>query len=256
MKSMLPEPPCPQFGGWYKYYHPVRVGPSRAWKGPASGHLEGDIEAGREYLVPQIRGRTGRFGPGWIPVRGTGHEDRDVFHFSHWHWHIDLRFADEALHEALMMQTGIEVQIDKIVLSADQVRPLLGKNERLMRDRNKRYYLNRGTPVPYTTGFLLLDHRVDTWQRTAAMRCVRIDPLPGDVEVDSHLRDAMQREFQGKEWMLSMRCPHRGASLKGVPADENGFVRCPLHELVLNARTGRVATHDEAQAVLGKGTGG
>ena len=254
MESMLPEPPYPGFNDWYKHYHPVRVDPSLAWKGPAGGHLEGEVKIGGEYLVPQIRGRTGRFGPVWIPVRGTGHEDQDVFDFPHWHWHIDLRFANGELHDALVKQTSAEVEIDKLVLSTDKVRPIVGKKARLMRDRSKRYYLNRGRPVPYTTGFLLLDHPCHTWQRTSFMRCMRTDPLPRDIETESHRRNAMQRQHQGRGWMDSMRCPHRGASLRGVPCDENGLVRCPLHELVLNARTGKVATVDEAKAA--RGTGG
>ena len=36
-------------------------------------------------------------------------------------------------------------------------------------------------------------------------------------------------------------CPHRGADLRGMKPDADGCVRCPLHSLRWNLKTGRLA---------------
>ena len=37
-------------------------------------------------------------------------------------------------------------------------------------------------------------------------------------------------------------CPHRGADLRGIKPDADGCVRCPLHSLRWNMKTGRLAS--------------
>jgi len=72
-------------------------------------------------------------------------------------------------------------------------------------------------------------------------KCRREMPIHPEAELCSWLRnmklpDAYQDHVLGAD----MICPHKGASLKGLPVDD-GCVVCPLHGLRWNLQTRRLA---------------
>lgn len=62
--------------------------------------MNGDFEIGRFYVVPTVRGRIHTMDHDW-PVLGPKHEDTEIIHFSHHHYHIDWRFVSQSDFERL-----------------------------------------------------------------------------------------------------------------------------------------------------------
>ena len=222
---------------------PILAGTGPAWRGPGDGDAGRRVDIGETVNVPQIRTSWGRR-TWWTPIRGEGHEDYTIFGFPHWHWHIDLRFAEPALHKEIEgAANAVFGQIDEITVIAASVRPTLARGQKLRNDKLWRYYMPSigGQPQRYCQGYYLAEHAVDTWQRIAPLRCLRAEQPPCDSQHGPDWRK-LQEHYAGKPWDPTMRCPHRGASLNGICPDAEGMIHCPLHRLVINPNAGRIAT--------------
>ena len=211
----------------------------------------GPLRIGELYAVPQIRARiTQGTRARWIPIRGPGHNDRTFFDFSHWHWHLDHRFLDEATFEALSESAERNhTQTETLVLIARQIRPTpIPDTPR--RDRKLRYYRDpvEGDLIPHTQGFAPDAVPTETWQRVKEMMCMRDDP-PVHQHTDS-AANAMQSHYAQRPWPDTTRCPHRGVSLAHLHPDSNGFVQCPLHGLMLCPRTRTIPSPETVRETI------
>ena len=223
---------------------PVR---NRAWTGPV-GIDEGiEVEVGERVPVPQIRAKLVKSRrPSWIPVRGQGHHDLEIFRFGEWHWHIDFRFLSEDLIGEMKKREQWGPIANRVIVT-DAVKPILPDGQKLRNNRSKRYYALQSAqePYPYSTGFCLAVIDPDTWQRTTELECLRkelpIDPRYREKLEQGHTHHKLQEKYAGAKWMKTWRCPHRNVSLRGIKPDRNELVHCPLHKLALCTRTGRVA---------------
>ena len=216
----------------------ISVDERAVWAGPDPHAMHGGVAIGAIMEVPQIRAAWGRR-VRWTPVRGAGHHDIDVFGFDTWHWHVDLRFADAELYDLIGAAADKEhTERNIITVIAEGVRPVTEKGKPLRADRQWRYYL----PAPgerarcYTRGHYLADHRAQSWQRVTPMQCVRAE------ETWCEGWRPLQDHYAGASWGKTRRCPHRGANLNDLKPDENATVHCPLHGLVFDCTTERVAT--------------
>ena len=236
-KEPAPPPTGPSRYGVHAQV-PVLVGTGEEWTGPEVETPPGTLCEGERALVPQMRasfaGRTQ-----WIPIRGTGHNDLSFFEFEEWHWHVDLRFIASDVYAWL--EANSSQGPDKIVLRAGNIRPLRGPGSRPAKDGRRRYYVTTpgGEPYEYSTGLMLAVQDPTTWQRVSELVCLRREPLVEAETASSGWTD-MQNAFEGRTWGPARRCPHQGLSLEGVGPDAQGLVRCPLHGLIFEARTGCV----------------
>ena len=188
---------------------PVVPNSDRPWTGPGTEHFEGVAAPGRIVQVPQVRAKHGQPSLQWIPVRGTGIHDLEIFGFEQWHWHIDLRFATPELYEEIARSARkAYADIDQMVVTADLIRPAIDRGRKLRHDRRKRYYLPMANSRP-STGYFLLEHEHERWQRTTPLECKRPDPAP--TRRDDPNWTTLQRKYAGARWAETWHCPHRGA---------------------------------------------
>lgn len=184
---------------------------------------------GQFYLVPTIFYRFGEdYRKGvttWPPlqrhhpVMGTRHEDGEYLGFPHFHYHMDWRFAKQAVVRTAMAR-GSHWFGEQALFGIPLIRS--------------------GEP----------DHGPVTYRR---MKCLRIPPI--NVQFSRPRSSGflsggqlLHRAFFGKPaapgphgWI----CPHRGTVLGSVPVNLDGTITCPLHGLKFCAKTGAsIATHD------------
>jgi hypothetical protein len=135
------------------------------------------------------------------PVLGPMHEDKEIINFPAIHYHLDFRFFNQDQYAWVKRATNDIPQ--KFVLHEQPNAEKLGPVIFRRRKCQREY-----------PDFPLKDHR--GWLFNL-------------------------RQKYKKEVMTDLICPHRGASLRGLPVDEAGCVTCPLHGLRWNLETGRLA---------------
>ncbi|OLP56807.1 hypothetical protein BJF92_12105 [Rhizobium rhizosphaerae] len=162
-------------------------------------------EIGRYYLVPTVEGRWNDRLARW-PVIGPRHSDAHCLQFDFQHYHLDPRF---------LVGNGWYWR-------SVQSQPLMISN-RINPD---------GLPAP-------------VWRRRKCQRLenpkareFRADLAKRQVaNFDCHLSEwaGRQARHDGQGWV----CPHRNVPLASMPVID-GAILCPLHLLLIDARTGRV----------------
>ena len=224
---------------------------SPAWTGPtAACQPPGGIAPGAVVEVPQIRASICGLRARWWPVRGRGHHDQGFFDNPYWHWHVDRRFTDGTMEQALAAAARADnASPAHSVIASTRVRPACGPDERAAPDRAKRYYrLGDGTAAPYSLGGMLNALDPASWQRTAPLACRRPDPEGHPQLPDGHgsALEALQAHYAGRPWGRARRCTHQGYPLAGLRPDRHGFIHCPLHGLLFDAATGEAVGLDDA----------
>lgn len=162
---------------------------------------------GKMYRVPMaFMSRNGE-PKRWWPVLGPFHQDAEDIGFPEWHFHVDYRFASD-VHLKILGVTWVRghqiPSVYRTVLTAE----LAEKPETSVRWRKCRRAYPKAYPVPEVR-----------WMK------------------------ALEKRYAQSRLSDDMRCPHRGASLVGLPQDERGCVACPLHGLKWNCETKRLVVH-------------
>lgn len=167
--------------------------------------FEGELEIGRFYMVPTVRGPLWERVGDW-PVLGSMHEDRDIIGFDWPHYHYDFRFFDARAWSYVMRWCEYEAP-----------------NGAVMSYRPDIPYCLVPGPVVYRR-----------------RRCQRLMPeFPRDKALKGWL-PRLEAAYADATLKPGLICPHRGASLRGLPVDERGCVVCPLHGLKWDLSTGRL----------------
>ncbi len=159
------------------------------------------IELGKFYSVPTVFGLFGYKWDHW-PVLGQMHNDIEIIGFPFVHYHYDFRFFNAA-----QWVFALQYTMDKpnaMVMSYDPIIPETKLNPVIFR---RRKYYREYPEFPSVNG------RPVSW-------------LPRLAE---KYKDAIMKD---------LICPHKGASLRGLPIDGAGCITCPLHGLKWNIETG------------------
>lgn len=161
-----------------------------------------EIKVGQVYFVPVVRLGSRSPIPGvFFPVMGEAHDDADfipVYPENVSHFHIDWRFIPDAVYP----------ELSKIMVE------FFGQ---YWQPGDKNLQLACVIPADLTAG----------GERRWPLPCQR-NQLQWQAVPDwlAHLEAA----YKDKRVECN-RCPHRGISLAGAPADENGVRVCPGHGL-------------------------
>lgn len=162
------------------------------------------FKVGRYYDVLFVRGYAAWHVDDW-PVLGPFHSDAEYIGFEDDHYHIDLRFCTKK-----------------------QFMDLCG--------------LKPGTEFSH----VICEQELD-WSREI------IKPEPLGMRRTRCKRQYPEYPFKRAKWLTELEdayresrvtsnvCPHRGANLRGLTADSDGCVTCPLHGLRWECSTGRLA---------------
>ena len=183
-------------------------------------------KVGRIYDVQVVRANWCRIRADW-PVLGPRHEDADHLDFPYQHWHLDGRFVSAALWR--------KVKTEGFVRSPMLSSPLDAWIATLM------------LPVMHEP-----PQPSDSWGPseplgTQQLRMIRHSP----PDMWSHLSSTnfklsglarLTKAYRDAKLVNGTICPHRGADLRGMKPDADGCVRCPLHSLRWNLKTGRLAS--------------
>lgn len=181
-------------------------------------------EIGQSYRVPCVKAAK-RYSDGrrietwsgqWIPVLGPIHEDGEIIGFPYPHWHVDWRFASDAVFRRAQ---GIR---QNWAVLAVPIMKHPKKSYELAPDMLERIVLS-DTPV------------------LRLRKCKRVSPKWTDIRgVDVHWLKPLEKHCADMK-MRNMVCPHRGLPLQGCPQDGD-VVHCPGHGLKWNVNTGELVT--------------
>lgn len=161
------------------------------------------LEIGKFYSVPTVYGPLGYKFDDW-PVLGPMHDDKEVIGFPYVHYHYDFRFFNSHQWSYALLYT---------------VRGLLHAN-----------VMSYNPDFPKTKPGTVIFRR---------RKCQREYPeFPIAIAAKSWLPKLNQKYKDAI--MKDLTCPHKGASLRGLPIDEAGCVTCPLHGLKWNIETGQI----------------
>lgn len=174
--------------------------------------FESELTIGKFYSVPTVHGLFGYKWDDW-PVLGPAHDDQEIIGFPYVHYHYDFRFFNADQWAFALRYTGGTP--NKMVMSHNPDCPETKLGAIAFRRRKCAREYPR-FPLPTYKG---------KWGW-----------LPALIE---KYKDAVV-----KDWI----CPHRGASLRGLPVDEAGCVTCPLHGLRWNIETGQMAERSRGAA--------
>lgn len=156
--------------------------------------------AGKFYLVWCVRGSWYGTVKDW-PMWGPKHEDAKFFNFPAPHYHINRYFVDDPRATTAPLA-------DKRDYTGypenDPLPPLVLRRRRCVTD----------APHPFPV-----------------RRAARGAPWKG---LESTFIGAQCK--RGVGWI----CPHKGFDLAAMAPNKSGNIRCPLHGLLINAKTGRV----------------
>jgi hypothetical protein len=165
-------------------------------------------EIGQRYLVNCVWADPFPLGmqPRWWPVLGSPHTDPEIsVRAANPHWHCDWRFVSELVWHRVMTRVS-----------------------------------NGETPLSYAI-----------WTtRTAGNTTRRIlklkRPMPAFPKIAAQHLPVLEHACANSRLNLdTMRCPHRGICLRGIPPDSNGVITCPGHGLKWNANTGELVPHSK-----------
>ena len=164
--------------------------------------FEGELTIGKFYQVPTVFGLFGYRYDFW-PVLGPAHDDKEIIGFEYVHYHYDFRFFNSR-----QWAFALDYTMDRPHSMVMSYNPRLPETKLgpVVFKRRKYFRASPQWPYPKKSG----------WPFDLAM-----------AYKDAHLKD--------------MICPHRGASLRGMPVDEAGCVTCPLHGLRWDVETGGLA---------------
>lgn len=162
------------------------------------------LEVGRFYSVPTVYGLFGYKYDDW-PVLGPMHDDIEVIGFPHVHYHYDFRFFnDRQWSFALRYTWG-------------------GSPHGMVMSHNPDH--------PETKPGAVVFRR---------RKCSREYPeFPREKALPGWLPKLEEKYWAAtvKDWI----CPHKGASLRGLPMDKDGCITCPLHGLRWDIESGQLA---------------
>ena len=168
------------------------------------------FEIGKVYHVPCVRTQKHFWGgAGWIPVIGPKHEDAEFINFPHQHWHIDWRFAPEALLK----------RARRIHLAGSEY---------------ARTLMERGL-WPFEDGSVQIALEGPTAKRKLCKR--QFGPYPTQR---ARWIPGLEKAYKDCTLKPGMVCPHRGIPLAGAERDGD-IVTCPGHGLRWNVITGALA---------------
>lgn len=166
--------------------------------------FEETLQIGKFYSVPTVYGLFGYKYDVW-PVLGPMHDDKEVIGFPYVHYHYDFRFFNsEQWAWAVRYSNNIpggEVMSDNPTFPDTKPGPVIFSRRKYQRAYPK-------FPLPINGKWF--------W-------------LPA---LQEKYKDAIMKD---------LTCPHKGASLRGLPVDKAGCVTCPLHGLKWNVETGQLA---------------
>lgn len=170
--------------------------------------FEGELVIGRFYSVPTVYGPLGGQVGRW-PVLGPLHDDRDVIGFEWEHYHYDWRFFSP---------TAWDYVIRWATNSSGEFKP----HGLVMSDRPD-------IPCPIRVGPVIYRRR----------KCYRLMPeFPREFAAKGWLK-RLEAAYANQTLKPGLICPHRGASLRGLPVVD-GCITCPLHGLRWDVATGRL----------------
>lgn len=162
----------------------------------AAYHHDGDWVGEMPQITPTGLERT----PRWLPVIGEKHEDAKLLGFPPLHYHFDFRFLKNQFVRSNFNDAYSPDSPD-----------IIGSG-------------NRFFGTVYHVAYCKSDAVV--YRRLKMLRKMPIFP-------DALLAKLMTT-YKGKKMLSGMRCPHKGAPLKGAPCDVDGNIVCPLHGLTFN----------------------
>ena len=173
-------------------------------------------EIGRYYWVPTVEAKW--FGRRQeLPVLGPRHNDKQDLNFDQMHFHVDARFVSE-LPGALFWENVAASPVTETLFGGSESADLKGPYDRK--------WLCKRHDSPWQRGFIGRALRHPNWKQ-------HFDRWAGEIAV-----------HDGKGWV----CPHRQVALKDQPVADDGVVICPLHNLHICNRSGRVLSRDEIEA--------
>lgn len=160
----------------------------------------------------------GDAGPADWPVIGPAHDDGEITGFIGIHAHLDTRFVSMD-------------DLCRIIPWVAELAEYTGQTRSAAAD--VLLYSGEGTPPIFLPG------PVETVDK--ALECFRstLDTSPGLERRDWFPK--LRASVMNKRLGPGRRCPHQGAPLGSIPVVD-GLVRCPLHGLVWNVATGRLAS--------------
>lgn len=176
------------------------------------------MQIGKFYDVPTVQCKF--FGRDDIwPIIGPMHEDKEYIGFEYLHYHLDYRFFTQDQWQFIQRWTSNKIEKYGIGILLSEV---IGE-----------------TSIGYQSNPL------DLKRYTLPKPIMRRRKYQREMPVFSHLSEIkwlqdLEDAYADKALLPSLICPHRGASLQGLPIDENGCVTCPLHQLRWNVKTGKL----------------
>ena len=158
-------------------------------------------QVGKTYMVPVARGNWCEEDGDWV-IMGPWHEDADILKFPEEHYHIDPRFLPRRCIRGVNRFNWANAPLCRYTL------------------------FDRCLPVFY----LGLQPRV----------CIRrMPPHPFERGLGGISYQKLAESVRGRPLNLERPiCPHRGMDLS--TASRHGCIKCPLHGLQFDAKTGCV----------------
>jgi hypothetical protein len=180
-------------------------------KGVVEPQFEGELVVGRFYMVPTVYGPlVSRMGI-W-PVLGPKHEDSEIIDFKWEHYHYDWRFFSQKDYEYICRQLGRDTPFGYVMSE----RPDITRAPVEIRELRPVIYRRR--------------------------KCQRLMPeFPRSLAFAKKAAwlPKLEAAYRDQRLKPGLICPHRGASLRGLPVTDNCVV-CPLHGLRWNIETGKL----------------
>lgn len=175
---------------------------------------------GKFYTVPTVEARyLGRMSI-W-PVLGPKHEDAEYIKFEHTHYHFDFRFMTTAQYDLVVDHIMSHPKYIRFGMGAIHGQVLIAHSEHY-RSQCSANLLNFEPPAAVP--------RLRKCRRAMPAYTIRPEWLA-----------ALSAAYADKALVNGHICPHRGASLAGLPADADGCVTCSLHGLRWDVATGKQA---------------
>lgn len=185
-------------------------------KGVVEPQFEGELVIGRLYWVPTVYGPLDNKMGIW-PVLGPKHEDEEIIGFKWQHYHYDFRFFSGAQWDyvtRLLSRDGEFFGHGLPMSERLDCHPHIELGPVIYR---RRRYQRPMPEFPRKQAFKSWLPRLEAAYANATLK---VSPT-GDTQAPGLI------------------CPHRGASLRGLPI-VNGCITCPLHGLRWDVGTGRL----------------
>lgn len=159
------------------------------------------LEIGKFYSVPTVYGLFGIKFDNW-PVLGPMHDDKEIIGFPYVHYHYDFRFFNPTQWAFALRWTN---------------------------DRPHAMIMSYVPDKPDTKPGVIIFRR-RKYQR-------EYPQFPVELKTKKNWMGRLEDKYRDAT-MENWTCPHKGASLRGLPIDEAGCVTCPLHGLRWDLETG------------------